>query len=120
MIKLKLYKEIISETFRGKRLGRVLQNINFENIKISGVGIDLGAKSNRASYYRYLKVSAGTKIKYTDLYPNSSDILRVDLEKHIPSKDDSQDFLILNNVLEHLFEYQVCANECYRILKKGG
>lgn len=115
-----LYTTIFKETLKGKNLTRILQNRSFQEIQLSGKGIDLGAKSNSASYYRFLQVGDTVDIQYTDLNPSSEDILQVDLEKHIPVEDDSQDFLILNNVLEHLFEYQSCVDECYRVLNSGG
>lgn len=82
--------------------------------------MDLGAKNGKFSYYRFLSVSENTKITYTDLSPQSESVLQVDLEKTIPVPDSSQEFLLMMNVLEHLFNYRTCIAECYRILKQQG
>jgi SAM-dependent methyltransferase len=43
-----------------------------------------------------------------------------DFEKLIPIKDSSVDFILLSNVLEHMFNPQLIFNEIYRILKTNG
>jgi len=113
-------KIIFMEILRGKSLGRVLQNIAFSHITVSGRGIDLGSKSNSSSYYRFLNVEKDTKIIFTDLYPKAKEVLELDLEKEFPIPDNSQDFLILSNVLEHLYDYEFCVRESYRVLKNSG
>lgn len=92
----------------------------FSRLTVSGEGIDLGAKSASSSYYRFLNVSEGTKILFTDLTTDRDNILLVNLEEEIPVADASQDFLILNNVLEHLYDYQTCVSEAFRVLKPNG
>ncbi len=111
---------IFKETLKGKSLERTLQNLALGSITLSGSGIDLGCCSNKSSYYRFLKQEAGTKILFTDLYPQSAGVLKVDLEKPLPVPDESQDFLLLNNVLEHLYDYRTCVEQCFRVLKTGG
>ncbi len=43
-----------------------------------------------------------------------------DFEKLIPIKNNSVDFILLSNVLEHIFSPQFFLNEIYRILKTNG
>jgi len=114
------YKTIFLETLRGKSLVRTLQNIELFNIEVSGDGIDLGAKSKNSSYYRFLKIKPGTNLIFSDISSTNDGILKIDLEKTFPLQDLSKDFLILSNVLEHLFHYDVCIKECLRVLKKNG
>lgn len=111
---------IFKETLKGKSLERTLQNLALSSVTLSGCGIDLGCCSNKSSYYRFLKQEKGTSILFTDLYPASQGVLKVDLEKPFPVPAESQDFLLLNNVLEHLYHYQTCVEQCFRVLKKGG
>jgi len=113
-------KVILKETLKGKTFGRTLLNLALSDIVLSGQGIDLGSKSNSASYYRFLKKEKDTRIVFTDRHPRTENIIEVNLEKKMPFADHSQDFLILINVLEHLFDYQTCISETYRILKKSG
>ncbi len=113
-------KILFKETLRGKTLGRSLQNIAFSEIHLSGKGLDLGAKSDSGSYYRFLRIDENTEITLADLQPETEDVLKVDLEDRIPVPDESQDFLILNNVLEHVYDYRTCISETFRVLKKSG
>ena len=115
-----MQRGLLQELRQGKSLGRTLMNLALQNITVSGQGIDLGAKSGDASYYRFLKVAPGTRIIFTDLYPTDPSVLRVDLERTLPIAGDSQDFLLLLNVLEHLFDFSTCLRECHRILRPGG
>jgi len=118
--KINKSKIIFREILKGKTLSRTLQNIAFSQIQLSGKGIDLGSKTNNSSYYKFLIIEDKTEIIFTDLYPKTKDILKLNLEKTFPIADNSQDFLLLTNVLEHLYDYETCLSESYRILKKSG
>jgi len=112
-----LYKEVL----KGKSLGRILVNLRLKTLTLEGEGIDLSAKTGTSSYYRFINTNKNTKIIYTDLYPSkSTKVLKVDLEDSIPVSNNSQDFLLLMNVLEHIFDYKTCITECYRVLKPQG
>lgn len=111
-----LFKEILS----GKNIGRFLENRELEKITINGNGIDLGAKSGSSSYFRYLNKSDDTQVIFSDLNSTSEKILKIDLENDFPVENNSQDFLLLMNVMEHLYNYRKCVSESYRILKPGG
>lgn len=111
---------LFQEVRRGKHLSRTLHNVEFSKRTVSGTGIDLGAKSRSASYYRFLNVGDDTMITFSDLFAEEEGILRVDLEKEIPVEEATQDFLILNNVLEHLYDYRTCLREAHRVLKVNG
>ncbi len=113
-------RTIFSETIKKKSLGRTLLNLYCQGIAISGTGMDLGSKSGNASYYRFLRITPGTQITYTDLYHSGPNILRLDLEAQFPVPNESHDFLLLMNVLEHLYAYENCLTECLRILRPKG
>jgi hypothetical protein len=84
---------------------------------LEGDGIDLGAKSNKSSYYEFLNIQPGTKITYTYWFSTEPEIIKLDLEKPFPVQKESKDFVILMNVLEHLYDYKNCISESYKILK---
>ena len=46
---------------------RILQNIEMQHIKLSGKGIDLGAKSSKASYYNFLTLDKDADIQFHKL-----------------------------------------------------
>lgn len=109
---------IIRETLRGKSLVRTFMNLRASSVHVSGSGIDLGSKDASASHFRFLSI-AGT-VSHVDLHPGKSTVQRIDLEKPFAIDTGSQDFLLLFNVLEHLFDYSNCLRESLRVLKPGG
>lgn len=111
---------LFRETLKGRTLGRAIQNHAFSKIKLEGSGIDIGARTNSSSYYEFLKLGPGTEIQYTDLIPRSEGVVQIDLEKELSIPDNSYDFIILNNVLEAIYNFHLCIGECHRILKPGG
>lgn len=115
-----MYKTIFTETLKGKTLSRTLQNLALSQFEISGDVIDLGSKSKKSSYYRFIKIKSGTNLVFADLYSTKDAMIKIDLEKSFPIQDEAKNFILLNNVLEHLFYYQICIEECFRILKRGG
>ena len=112
-----MFKILFSEMLKGKSLLRTLTNIWVSTITIAGNGIDLGARNNKSSYFRFIKKTDDCHLQFTDLDPQSTEVIKIDLEKKLPIESESQDFLLLMHVLEHLFDYQNCANESFRILK---
>lgn len=54
-----------------------------------------------------------------DLYPNSTDIERVDI-LNMPFERESFDVVIANHVLEHVSDDLRAASEVHRVLKRGG
>ena len=118
--KVSFIKTLFNETLKGKSLGRTLLNLRLSRVELEGRGLDLGAKSDKSSYYQFISIAENTKITFTDINPQSENVIKVDLEHTIPVPDNSQDFLLLMNVLEHLFDYKTCLRECARILKPKG
>lgn len=111
-----LYREMA----RGKSLTRVLMNRACRRVALAGTGLDLGAGDGAASYHRHFRMDPGTTIRALDLFPRPGLVEAVDLEGRLPLSDESQDFLLLMNVLEHLYNYRQCLSECLRILRPGG
>lgn len=54
-----------------------------------------------------------------DLFPSTSDIERIDLER-IPYPDESFDLVIANHVLEHVADDRAALGEIARVLAAGG
>jgi SAM-dependent methyltransferase len=114
-----MFRTLVKEVSAGKSIVRALVNDHCGGIEIEGNGLDLGAKDGGASQLRYLD-HANATITFSDLHPQHPDVLTVDLEHQIPVEDNSQDFLLLFNVLEHLYDYQTCLSESVRVLRPGG
>jgi SAM-dependent methyltransferase len=114
-----MLRTVISEVGKGKSLSRTLLNLRCTSVELVGVGIDLDSKDGHASHYRFLNTERAT-ITYSDLEPQATDVMELDLTQPFPIESGSQDFLLLFHVLEHLPDPNVCLAEACRILKPGG
>lgn len=56
---------------------------------------------------------------YPELYGYAQNIVKGDIT-NMPFEDNSFDFVIHNQVLEHIQEEEKCIKECLRVLKQGG
>ncbi|OIP80614.1 hypothetical protein COW94_01770 [Candidatus Peregrinibacteria bacterium CG22_combo_CG10-13_8_21_14_all_44_10] len=119
-----LIRALIVETLRGKTLVRTLMNLSLQryakNNPLSGEVIDLGSKSDTMSYNRFISRDENCNITYTDLYPESDNVKKIDLEKPFEVEDNHYDMALCFNVMEHIYNYQNLVKESHRILKKGG
>jgi len=114
-----MLRSVLVEIRKGKSLNRTLLNLRCASVELRGEGIDLGSKDGSASQYRFLKTD-GASIIYSDLHPKTSNIIQLDLMRSFPLESDSQDFVLLFHVLEHLPDPNLCLQEACRILKPGG
>jgi len=111
---------LISSVFKGYSLLRAYENDYVKNIKIIGSGIDLGAKSKDAKYYEYFNMSKVTSVDFVDYYSGGHGIIKLDLEKPFKIRSNTYDFVLMFNVMEHIYNYNNLINESVRILKPGG
>lgn len=114
-----MLRAVAAEVARGKSLSRTLLNLRCASVRLEGEGIDLGSKDGRASHYRFLNTERAT-ITYSDLEPRAPGVVQLDLTRPFPIESESQDFLMLFHVLEHLPDPNVCLRESCRILRPGG
>ena len=97
---------------------RVLQILEVRKLSIQGSILDVGGRrtsNNVTNYILYQK-----NVIYLDKFSDDKRDLKVDLEK-LNSKPDYQfDNVFLINVLEHIYNFNNCLNNCYSFLRKGG
>lgn len=55
-----------------------------------------------------------------DLNPSVKGVLQVDLNKKLPFKTNSFDFILTTEVIEYVSNHKIFFSECLRILKPGG
>ena len=109
------------ECLKGKSLWRTLCNIKLSKFKVYGELLDAGSKNLTASHYRYLDTSEVKVTTFVDYYSSDElNILKMDLEKEIPIEDFTYDSVLLMNVLEHVFNYNLLLKELHRITKQRG
>lgn len=109
-----------SSVWKKYSLLRAYENDLVRTLKLSGKGIDLGAKSTDAKYYEYMDLSSVTHLDFVDYYHASENILKMDLEERFPIENGVYDFVLSFNVMEHIYNYQNYISESYRIIKAGG
>jgi SAM-dependent methyltransferase len=116
----KLLSVIFKELLKGKSLYRTLLNYSLSEIELSGSILDLGSKSNSASYNRFLKYIDPYKVTYTDWHQEGEDIIKLNLEEKFSVSSENFDTVTCFNVLEHIYNYKNLASESNKILKSGG
>jgi SAM-dependent methyltransferase len=116
-----LLKRIIVETLRGKSLMRIFMNHALSSYTLEGAVLDLGSKSDAASYNRFLQKKEGVHVTYTDIDGRAGDnIVSLDLEKPFPMQERSFNMITCFNTLEHIYNYSNIIHESHRVLKQGG
>jgi len=113
-------KELMLSIKKGHSLLRAYENDYVKNINIMGTGIDLGAKSKDAKYYEYFDLSDVLNIDFIDYYSGGDGVVKLDLEKPFEIESNKYDFVLMFNVMEHIYNYKNLLDESIRILKPGG
>lgn len=111
---------IISETWRGKDINRILTNLALREIEIWGRIIDIGS-GRQASYYRFLKQLKWQRLIFVDIDPKAKPDLVLDLDQAIwPFTDNYSNQVLAFNILEHLSNPTKSIGEAFRVLGPGG
>ena len=97
---------------------RVLQILEFRKMSFQGSVLDVGGKrsSNNISNY----ILSKNVIVYLDKFSENEKDLKIDLELLNTNMSHQFDNVILFNVLEHIYNFKNCLDNCYSFLKKGG
>jgi len=114
------WRDLMTETLRGKSLHRILTNAACRSVMLSGKVIDLGARNEQSSYHRFFGRDPDAELQYADIDAGAPNVVKIDLEKPFPLPDARYDHVILIHVLEHLLEGRRCLRECARITRPGG
>tara|TARA_B100000965_G_scaffold378340_1_gene373163 strand:+ start:2835 stop:3509 length:675 start_codon:yes stop_codon:yes gene_type:complete len=121
MVSLKDFLQIIKGIYNNKSLCRILQNIECNNVKLSGNIIEFGAepssKNNFSSIAKKVKVK---NIDFSDKYIRKSGVINTDLNKKTSLKKNHYNNVLLFNVMEHLTNIETAKKEVKKILKKKG
>ena len=96
---------------------RTLLYEKLATITLQGDVIDLGG-SRKSAYTNDFKGSFNLTV--ANFEATEAGDIALDLEKVFPLSNQSYDFALCINVLEHIFNYQNVISETYRILKPGG
>jgi SAM-dependent methyltransferase len=97
---------------------RVLQILEVRKLSIQGSVLDVGGRRTSNNVTNYILYQ--NNVIYLDKFSDDNRDLKVDLEKLNPRPDYQFDNVFLINVLEHIYNFNNCLNNCYSFLRKGG
>lgn len=86
---------------------------------IHGIIVDLGGSKN-SLYVKKLIQIKGNNLITLDADPKKTPDIVCDLEKRIPLKSNSADWVLALNIFEHIFETRKLLGEIKRILRPHG
>ena len=120
MIISKLKKFIFIHTliFKKYSILRILQILEIKSLNSVGTVGDVGSKKSSTNVTNYLNIK--NKITYLDNYSSDSEVVKINLEEREEEAKLKFDNVFLLNVLEHIYNYKNCLNNCYLILNEKG
>ena len=105
-------------TFKKYSILRILQIEELKKISIDGDILDIGGKKTPNNVTNYI----GKKVKYLDKFSKDNDDiildLEIDLQKQNANYSNKFDYVLLMNVLEHVYNHKLLLKELYRLTKK--
>lgn len=113
-------KHLLKSVGKNHSILRAFENELVRSINLSGKGIDLGAKSKDAKYYEFMSLNEVREIDFVDFFSSEPGIIQLNLEEPFDIKENSYDFLLMFNVMEHIYNYRNLMNEAVRVLRPGG
>ena len=120
MLKKRIFKNLLKYGSKTSILN-ILFNSKIEDIILDGLTIDLGSFRNpRPYYHKLLKNFATESIVTVDIMGNKKPHIMADLEIGLPFRNNSCKHVLIFNVLEHIYNYNILCSEVYRILRSGG
>ena len=97
---------------------RILQILEVRKLSIQGSVLDVGGRRTSNNVTNYILYQ--NNFIYLDKFSDDKRDLKVDLEKLNLKQDYQFDNVFLINVLEHVYNFNNCLNNCYSFLRKGG
>lgn len=117
---MKNYFYIMINTFKKKSLNRILQEIYAKKQIASGFVVEFGAESGSTkNFTNFIQFKDVLKTTYCDKFPKHNETKEEDLEEKLTLLDNSQDNIIIFNVLEHVFDTKNAFLEINRCLKSN-
>lgn len=111
--------ETLRQLWQGKTLLRIRMHNALNDFSITGKVVDVGG-GRSPEYFKHFKDLGDAEIIPVDLSSTENGVI-LDLEKDsLPFLDNSTDFVLMFNLLEHIYNYRHVVLETHRILKSDG
>ena len=85
--------EVFRSLLSGYTLTRSLMDLEARSFELSGNVLDVGSKTNQATYYRNLNTKLAT-LTFSDINPQSDGVIKLNFEKKLSIHDHSFDGVI--------------------------
>lgn len=117
---LQNYFYIMKNTFKKKSLNRILQEIYAQKKIASGKIAEFGAQyQSSKNFINYINLNYESDIYFYDKFPKNEKTIKQDLEIKLTLNDELFDYVIIFNVLEHVYNADNAFFEMNRCLKKN-
>jgi SAM-dependent methyltransferase len=103
---------------QGKTINRAWMELQLRGARVEGLTLDLG--SGESSYFGTMEHGPGARLVRVDVDPGAKAHLVANLEQALPFAAASADSVLLLNVLEHVYHYELLLCEIGRVLRPGG
>lgn len=115
-----MLKYILQSIYRGNSLARTMLNFELLDVSLSGEVLDLGAGTNK-TFYQLFKSINSAEISSIDLKFKEKSVNAINLEHDkLPHENNSKDYVLMFNLLEHIFNYNYLLREVIRVLAPNG
>ena len=105
----------------GKTICRASLNMKAESLDLSGLILDLGAGGERQySYYELVRFKEDSQVIAVDINKDNHPQVVADLGKGLPFKSSSANYILMFNLLEHMYDFRGLCSEALRVLQSGG
>lgn len=104
----------------GETLARILMNSAVETVTLHGKILDIGAGSERSSYFDHFRLKPRYSIITLDIDAGRNPSVVADIERRFPLPDQSFDGVVCMNLLEHVWRFGHVSSEAYRVLRRDG
>lgn len=117
-ISFKKFTFIHKLIFKNYSILRILQILEALKLNLDEEVLDLGSKPSSNNVSNFINVKK--KIIYADKNSQDKSDLNIDLENVNSDYNLRFKYVLLFNVLEHVFKFKNCVKNCYFFLKKDG
>lgn len=93
-----------------------MQILEIRKLRLKGSILDVGSRKSPTNVTNYIK--SDTKIIYANNNPSDEKDLKINLEFQQQFENKVFDNILLFNVLEHIYNFKNCLNNCYLLLAK--
>jgi SAM-dependent methyltransferase len=114
----RILPELVPALSAGKSLPRAFMERKLRDVRLTGRILDLGGGGSSAA--KYATTANGARVLSLDVRVAGRPDLVADLEQGLPLRNASVDVVLLLNVIEHIYHYEMVLAEIGRVISPSG